>query len=305
MTQPILAEATDYGRLYRKPTTDPATLPGSAEEALRQGLLFPSVTNIIDVLSKPYLQKWYAKRAAEDAVEVTKSHPGLIASKPWKAIDWIKKAAERTSEAAASLGDEVHQVVEALSLGVEDVAISAAAAPYVESWRNFVADFSPEFTHVEATCFGEVGAADGTVLGYAGTADFICRINGLTLVGDNKTGKSIHTEAALQLAALAHATEITADNETLAPMPRIDGGIVLHLTANGYVVYPVDVHGDVWAEFVKMRGLWDFHQANLNSKSPLYIAGAVTSPAGLPFTATPTAVSAVAEKKAPRARKGA
>lgn len=282
MTQPILAEATDYGRLYRKPTTDPATLPATAEEGLAQGLLFPSVTNIIDVLAKPYLQQWYAKRAAEDAVEVTKTHPGLIASKPWKAIDWIKRAAERTSQAAASLGDEVHQVVEALSLG-QDVEISAAAAPYVESWRKFVADFSPKFTHVEATCFGDVTGPDGSLLGYAGTADFICTINGLTLVGDNKTGKSVHTEAALQLSALAHAKEITADNETLSTMPAIDGGIVLHLTPTGYALYPVDVHGAAWAEFTKMRTLWNFHQQNLRSRSPLFLDQAVTSPAALPF----------------------
>lgn len=282
MTDPILAQSTPYGRLYRKPTTDPSSLPKSVEKSISQGLLLPSVTNVIDLLSKPFLLKWYAKRAAEDAVEVSKDHPGLILSKPIEAIEWIKKAAERTGESAAALGDEVHQVIEALSLG-QEVEISASAEPYVKSWHKFVADYPPTFTHVEATCFGEIKAEDRTVLGYAGTADFICTINGMTLVGDNKTGKAIHTEAALQLSALANASEITSDNQTLAPMPKIDGGIVLHLTPTKYFVYPVKTNGEAWTEFTKMRKVWDFHQQNLNSRAPLFIGSATGGPEDIKF----------------------
>ena len=277
VTTPALAQATDIGRLYRLPTTDPATLPPAAE-ALKQGLLLPSVTNVIDVFNKPYLQTWYAKRAAEDAVTVNKTHPGLMEGKPYKAIAWLKDAALRSSGLAAGIGDTVHNLVEDLARGLSPV-IPDEVSGYVHAWEQFVTDFQPEFLHLEATCYGTVNG-----LGYAGTADFIARINGKVLVGDYKTGKSVHTEAALQLAALAHAESITNDDHTdVTAMPVADGGIVLHLTSTGYRVHPVDVSGGAWDAFGKARELWDFHQANLASRDPLFVASPVHSPDQLPF----------------------
>lgn len=280
MTLPQLAEPTDFGRLYRRPTT-PMDLMPKTEVALAQNLLMPSVTNIIDVLSKPFLQTWYASEAAKAAVEVSKTHPGLILKKPYDAIRWLKAAAERKAQAAASLGDEVHNACEALAMG-QEVTVSEMAQPYIDGWHQFVADFSPEFLHLEATCYGMVDSDNGP-LAYAGTADFICRINGQVVVGDYKSGKSIHTEAALQLSALAHADEITnADHTGLDPMPKIDGGVVLHLTPTGYVLYPVDTN-EPWDVFCGLRRLWNFHKKNLAARKPLFVGKQVTSPADLTF----------------------
>jgi hypothetical protein len=288
MTTPLLAQATDFGRLYRSPlSADGDTV--NVRAAVEAGLLVPSVTNVIGVLHKPYLMTWYAKRAAEEAVAVSQSHPGLMGQRPRKAIEYLKTAAERTSAAAAALGDEVHQACEDLSRGSEP-HVSAAAAPYVKAWRAFVQDFAPEFLHVEATCFGKT--PDG--LGYAGTADFIARINGRVVVGDYKTGKAVHTEASLQLAALAHAEQITTDDQTdLTTMPVVDGGVVLHLTPSGYRLFPVDVHGPAWAHFTRLRAIWDFHQENLTSRAPLFVGGAVIHPEALTFPAQPARPTSV------------
>lgn len=289
MTTPRLALATSMGRLYRRPEIDEGSLPAAIEQALTEGLLVPSVTNVIDVFNKPFLQTWYAKRAAEDAIDVVKNHPGLIEQKPYKALTYIKGAAERTSKAAADLGDEVHNTVEALARG-ESVTISPRTRGYVDAWHRFVEDFRPEFLHLEATCYGVVPSETGD-LGYAGTADFIARINGLTVVGDYKTGRSIHTEAALQLSALAHATRITNADETgLLDMPTIDGGVVLHLTASGYKLLAVDTFGPAWDAFMQARRAWDFHQANLSSRGPLFFGPALSGPDQLSFpsgTSTP------------------
>lgn len=280
MTTPQLAHSTGYGRLYRRPDVDPS-VADNPSQALASGLLVPSVTNVIDVMNKPYLNTWYAKRAAEDAVETARRHPGLMETKPDAAVKYLKAAAERTSNAAATLGDLVHQIVEAKALG-QDVDVPEKASGYVTAWEAFVADFSPQFTHVEATCFGTT--EDG--LGYAGTADFIARINGQLVVGDYKTGRSIHTEAALQLAALADAEQITNQaQDALLDMPRVAGAVVLHLTPTGYSLRPVTDMVAAMESFRRARALWDFHQENLNSRSPLLIGSALRSPADVSYSA--------------------
>lgn len=269
MTNPKLAHATKYGRLYQRPGT-PATELKPTDKALLEGKLVPSVTNVIDCLSKPFLQTWYAKRAAEDAVKVNSSHPGLMKSKPFEAIRWLSKAAERTSTIAAELGNKIHDAVEMLARG-EEPEIDAKMRPYITSWEKFILDCEPDFLYLEATAYGTTDK-DGAALGFAGTADFIATINGKTYVGDYKTGKSIHTEASLQLSSLAHADEIfDEETEELTPLPEIHGGLVVHLTATGYHLYTLTDLEQPWAEFQKLRGLWDFHQQNLNSKTPLFM----------------------------------
>jgi hypothetical protein len=270
MTTPALAVSTDFGRLYRKPGTNlDAAL--NIVTAVAQGTLMPSVTNVIDVLNKPYLNAWHAKEAAIAAVNVNARFPGLVEAKPREATAWLKEAANRKAAAAAALGDEVHNAVEALGRGDTVGAVSELALPYINSWRAFVEDFRPEFVHLEATCFGTVDTRNG-LKPYAGTVDAILRINGQLLVTDYKSGKSVHTEAALQLSALAHAKEIVTDNGDLAAMPAIDGGAVIHLTPTGYAFRRTDIGEATWAVFCDLRDIWDFHVQNLNSRAPLYIA---------------------------------
>lgn len=285
MTSPNLAVNSDFGRLYVKPGAgkDAVKIP---EEGLAAGVLSPSVTNVIDVLGKPYLQTWYAREAAKAAVEVSQTHPTLTREKPRQAEKWISEAAPRKAAEAAALGDEVHNAIEKIVLEGDnvDLDISPKAKIYVKNWRAFLEEFKPEFIRVEATCFGSVNFAGGE-LGYAGTADAIVKIAGKTYVLDWKTGKSVHTEAALQLSALAHATEmVTVDETGLEPMPHIDGGLVIHVTHSGVTVYPVDTNGEGWAIFERCRSLWDFHARNLNSRAPLFIKTAATSIEDLNFT---------------------
>lgn len=281
MTSPLLAMATTHGRLYRKPTTDPAALPETIRGALDLGLLMPSVTNVIGLMDKPHLLTWYGKMAAEAAVSVNVSHPGLMESRPRDAVDWLKNAALRSSNQSGALGDEVHNAVELLADG-SPAEVGDDAQLFVNGWHQFIADFSPEFLHLEATCFGQVDGGAGP-LGYAGTADFVARINGLVVVGDTKTGKNIHTEATLQLTSLAHADHLVDADGNLAAMPHIDGGVILHLTRNGYKLYPVPLTGENWDTFSGLRRVWDFHQENLVSRAPLGVDAPIGNAGQLTF----------------------
>lgn len=280
MTTPKLALDSAFGRLYRRPSTDPQELPG-VEDALASGSLMPSVTNVIGCLDKPFLTTWYGKLAAEDAVETVRKHPGLIESRPQAAVGWLKKAGHRRLTAAAALGDEVHQAAEALALGLAPDPLSDAAGPYVEGVRQFLSEFSPRFLHVEATCFGVVNDPLVGPLPYAGTADFIAEVNGMVLVGDFKTGKSIHTEAALQVAALANATDLALPDGTLVPMPRSDSGLIVHVRPGKFVCYQADTGPLAWQLFGTLRRLWDFHVANLESRGPLLMSGPLKSGSGI------------------------
>ena len=257
MTSPALAISTKYGRLYRKPGTKLDEV-SDVEASLAKNLLMPSITNVIDGLNKPFLNGWYAKRAAEDAVQVVKEHPGLIQKKPQEAIKWISGAARRTASAAAGLGDEVHNYVEALAQGITPTEeLSAAAIPYVESWKKFIDDFKPEFTYCEGTVFGEVLNSGKA---YAGTADFIAKINGETFVGDYKTGRSVHAEASLQLSALSHGTYVAGD-DGLVELEPITAELVVHLTPKGYVLYRTTSSEQAWETFSLLRDVWDFQRS--------------------------------------------
>lgn len=266
MTTPRWSRATPYGRLYATPG---APTVEDVEEGVQTGALVPSVTNVIGIADKPHLRTWYAKMAAECAVDTAHQHPGLIQDKPRQAVDYFKKAAERHTNAAASLGDTVHTICENLALGNDPGPIPENAEPYVQAWRQFRDDFNVEFTHVESTCFGTVPTAGA--LGYAGTADFLARINGLQVIGDLKTGRSVHTEAALQASALAHCDTLITPDDEIAEMPTIDAGIVVHLTPRGYRIHQTELHGQPWDVFTGLRYLWWPHMQHVTSRGPQYL----------------------------------
>ena len=276
MTSPLLAQDSPYGRLYRHPSTPSDSLP-TIEESLVAGLLVPSVTNIIGTLDKPFLLGWYAKLAATSAVETEQRHPGLILSKPDAAIKHFKDAGLRKLESAGSLGNEVHNTVEKLAQGLE-AEYSQNIEGYVESFHKFIEDWKPTFIHFETTCFGSVQDANLGELKYAGTADFIAEINGLRVVADWKSGRSIHTEAGLQLAALANATEMVTASGELIKMPKLDSGVIIHLTPKGFQVYQSEPFGTAWEIFKALRVTWDFHVANLASRNPILLSRPLKSP---------------------------
>ena len=185
MGDPALAVAhRKYGRLYRWPGSDlPVEMrPQQMNEALREGLLVPSVTNVIGVRSKDYLQGWYSRHAARAALEVLARYPDRVRERPADAKKWIADAGTRDLNSASERGTRVHDACESLARGLSlPDGLNDDELGCVASWRAFLAAWKPEWLHLEATCFGEV---DGHR--YAGTGDFFARINGLSVIGDYK-----------------------------------------------------------------------------------------------------------------------
>lgn len=232
-----------------------------------------SVTTILaNGLPKPAIAGWQAKTIAEfavanhrtiaamlDAVRLRRVEDGttFVVSDPdavQAAVDWLKNSPWRESERKMHLGSAVHAEAEAVQLGTPRPEPLPTVAPFVESFRHFLDDFSPAIELTEATVFSIAES-------YAGTLDAIMTIGGRRLLVDFKTGKAIYPDVALQLAAYGHAESILLDDGTTVPMLPVDGAAALHLREydparpddRGYSLIPVDAGAAAWDAFRFVR----------------------------------------------------
>jgi hypothetical protein len=81
--------------------------------------------------------------------------------------------------------------------------------------------------------------------------------NGLITHNTNRSG--LHSAIALQLSANSRASEITPDNKNMIPMPEVDLGLGIHISAKGVKTVEIDISDDVWRVFESFRRAWDFH----------------------------------------------
>jgi hypothetical protein len=175
VTQPALAEnVRGKGRHYRTP----------------EGLLVPSVTNVIGMMDKPALPRWAAKLVAERAATMKLS---LAKMDDADIVDTLKGAPWSRSKRAADRGTDIHAYLEARLNDWEPDELSPDAEPFRAAADDWMLHADIEIVDTELTLFHPL---------YAGTTDFVARIDGKLTIGDFKTSKAIYDEAALQLAAL-------------------------------------------------------------------------------------------------------
>jgi hypothetical protein len=219
----------------------------------------PSITNIVGVMDKPHLFVWSGKKAAEEAVEIARRWPERLTKEPAKAVEYLKRSAERYRDMAAERGSRIHDACETLARGGVCPPLNESEMRYVDSWKAWLDRWQPEFLALECTVFGQVAGAR-CVLPYGGTGDLIFRANGMVIVADYKTNQAgLHAEVSMQLSAIAHAEVMTLDNETLTPMIEIDAAVAIHLSEDGYQVKPAEIDGQVYDTFAGLREAWDFH----------------------------------------------
>lgn len=223
MTSPTNSKTTDEGREYNW-----------------KGERFTSVTTILGALGKPHLIKWSAKMAALYAVEHWGELTGKLIDGCEKddIVDLIKGASSRYTEDASNVGDLVHGAVEKHIKGEKPGDVIMTHMGY---FKKFEDDWKPEYLACEATAYNRTE-------GYAGTFDFIARINGARTIVDVKTGKSVYPEVGLQLAAYANG-EFIGHGDVEYPMLEVEHGAVLHLRPNGYKLIPVRIDEEVWTAF--------------------------------------------------------
>ena len=217
MTAPALARDTGNGRYYFH--------PGRSNDSR------PSITNIINKKYKPLFVAGM-KAAAEYAAE-SKDRLGALTTDE---VFQLVSHPPRKDDSPAQIGDIVHGWIEADIKGepktlADDTAPQSARWMW-QQWLKFKDYYKPEFTGSEFTVW-----SDG--LGYAGTADFSCRINGMHILVDTKTGKRLYPEVAMQLAAIQYADFILEPDGSERALPQYDGYAGLHLRPRSATLYPV------------------------------------------------------------------
>jgi hypothetical protein len=208
----------------------------------------PSVTTTIKAgIPIPRLAGWAAREAAEYAVS---EWDALGEMPPLERIDDIKNAHSRKSEAAANKGDIVHEVIDHWATGKPNDPPKEVAG-YVSSFVNFMTEVRPVFVENEVCLWSRKH-------GYAGTADWIAEINGVTTLGDTKSGRGIYPEAAMQVSALAHADFILRDDGTEEPLPRISQLMVLQVRPRSWHLFEVTAAESAFKAFLAARAIWEW-----------------------------------------------
>lgn len=241
MTQPAMAiqDPLSDGRLYRHPVT---------------GIAVPSVTTVIGLARSQMLEAWRTRMVAEAAA----GRPDLLLRR----IEELgyRETARRLADvptnkalAAASIGDEVHTWLEAVAKGEVEPEVSQEAQGFVDSVKRWLDEHQPEWLAIEQTVFsGEVGGTPG----YAGTFDWIARIDERVVLGDWKTGRFVHNEVAMQLVALGRCPEIVSADGDSKPMPEIDGAVVVHTRPERTYDLDVPLTESPWNAFRGLLQAW-------------------------------------------------
>ena len=214
----------------------------------------PGVTSVLSMLPKGFLSFWASKVTAEFVADNIATIFPLIMSDRTAAIELMKNAPRRNTAAASEMGVEVHELYERLAKGQKAGRVHPELDPYVKHFAAFEKEFRPEFLHVERTVWSETHS-------YAGSLDFIAKIDGETVVGDFKTTRSgVHAEVAAQLAAYAHADYILGDDGGKVDLPKIDAGIVFHIRPDAAQVVPVRIDQEVFDVFLHLLHVFNWEK---------------------------------------------
>lgn len=240
------------------------------------GSNLPSVTSIVSAGEpKPALINWAKKATAThsvanlDTLATIKRDSGEMA-----AIDYAKRGADWTRDAAAELGSKLHEVAEAEVGGFEyPLPDDPRAVRMVAHLRHFLATMNPEWLAIEAVVYSETH-------GYAGTFDaaaIMRPVDGSDLMGmagvpvilDWKSGSGVYGSHALQVSAYAHA-EFIIDSTGHLPLRDLglstDRGLIVHVGADGWKLHEIDISDWVFSAFLSVRdvALW-----SLRNRDPL------------------------------------
>jgi hypothetical protein len=153
--------------------------------------------------------------------------------KPAQLIMWMKEVGSKADEirdAAGKRGSAVHQLTEDYDYGTECTLLDEYGKPkysldewaMFERYVEFSTNHKPEHLLVEQTFIN-------SGLGFAGTIDRVCTIEGKTYILDIKTSNGIYNSYWLQLAAYRELYTAAIGNADI--MPKIDGVAILWLNA--------------------------------------------------------------------------
>lgn len=213
----------------------------------------PGVTSVLNMVPKPFLQHWASKMTAEWCVDNAGAFVQLLINgQRQAAVDMAKGAARRSTSDAASVGTNVHDYFELYARGNAPKRPHPDVLPFVQHIEEFHDRYQPEYLFLEEAVWSDEHR-------YAGSFDWIAKIDGETVFGDVKTTRSgVHAEVSLQLAAYANADRIVLQDGGNADVPKADAGAVFHLRPGGWKLVPIRIDESVFSYFVVLRQVFDW-----------------------------------------------
>ena len=199
---------------------------------LLDNISMPGVTTITNQQSKGFLVNWAASEAYKDSLTLTDDEIKLV-------LKDKNYAHTRKSKGATDKGTTAHDFVEKF---IKDYISSGEYNREViedEEVANSVYRFYDWAEKHKVEFFASEESVYSREFWYAGTFDFICKIDGKTLLGDFKTSKQIDDTYFAQGAAYAIAVEESN------PEIKFDGVIIVRsiLAKEGQVWYEKSSNG--------------------------------------------------------------
>lgn len=218
------------------------------------GVKVPGVTSIIGMLPKDFLRYWAAKEVAQTAVDELGTLVQMVLNDPSAAVDHLKKAPDRNTRKAADTGTAAHDLFERMAKGENVGRVHPDLEPFVRHFDEFLTVAKPEYHFLEETVWSDKH-------GYAGSFDAFATIDGERVWIDNKTTRSgIHAEVGIQLAAYRFAEHILRPDGSRVPMPKADGGAVLHVRPEGWKLVPVKADEELFEVFLHLREVFRYEK---------------------------------------------
>jgi hypothetical protein len=286
MTDPLLAHATEYGRMYARSTSESFSVP--------------SITTVIGQQAHS-LDGWFGYMGASSLAKDPELPQHLSSpAKMRQAVNKAAKAAEVYRDDAARRGDRVHNYCEQVALRAlgrphrmkearEELASNgeeAFAARFDEWWELYrVEPVAPEITVWNSS------------VGYAGTLDLVAKINGRVCLIDYKTKgttrdgtvKPLDDKVVMQLVAGMKAEESLVDPVAgeWEPWKYGENPVLLAVAIGETEVRPQRANPDVlkhhWWKFCALKRVWEM-------SADVAAAGAAllpVAPPSYPATAAP------------------
>lgn len=264
MTQPMLASATEWGRMY----------------ARREGgeLEVPSITTVIGQQAND-MGGWHGYMAAKAVLEDDRAaRIHRSAGLKHAVIRDAASAAERYRDEAAARGDRVHHYAEQVALrhlgqeheldaARENLMIHAETA-YADRFDEWWDLYRPEPLAAEVTVWN-------STVGYAGTLDLVARVGGRVCIVDYKTKgtdrkgrvKPMDSKVIMQLVAGVKAEESLVDGQAgeWEPWKFGEAPILLGVALGETEVRPHQANPalleESWYKFCALRRVWAHHQS--------------------------------------------
>jgi hypothetical protein len=229
------------------------TVPSGERWYTWRGLEYVSVTTIRQLAGLPFaLHQWQLGKVIEAAIDMApvimqaKVVPDPLQREAQMALvrTQLRSAATSERDDAAARGTSVHAAI-AQGLGVADVPPEMMHR--MAHYHDWLRVSRAEVVAGEFQCWN-------LTLGYAGTADMLCRFpNGQLWLVDLKTGKGIYGDMALQVHGYAMAEFVGRDDVVDMPLTKalhqLSGVAILHLRDDGWAFNVIRWDWETWQAF--------------------------------------------------------